>query len=362
MAPVRQVAVVSVAALFLVVTMAQSFAHMDAARVSLSQLFLTADLVAIVRIESLEERSFTQGETTTRQEVVTASVLSQYKGEPLPRIDFFQDAHGHAYYQAGDLAAVFLQHLSTRHPLYGIGKGGGVVFVSNQVRNTEHRIAPQDLGDYAWVLASYAEQPTAASSGIDEQTKKIKQTIFRMMASNSTDMMESALLDWETAGDRFPLNEADIAFLLALTNDPEKPISLRLALLRAMSRRNLTSHEAWAGLFEYEDEGDLLQVFKATQGHENRHLMEPLVTMLGHPSGDVAEGAARALGHPAYSGVEPALAPLLDSGNLRLNYAAISALLGINSEQARLLLESAATNHPNAKVRRLIAARLNLVS
>jgi hypothetical protein len=353
---------VPLAAFILAVTMAQSIAHIDAVRVSLSQLFLTAELVAIVRIESLEERSFALGETTTRHEVVTASVLSQYKGEPLPRVEFFQDAHGHAYYQSGDLAAIFLQHLSTKHPLYGIGQGGGIKFVSNQVRNSEHRIAPEDLEDYAWVLASYANPSTPASSGIDEQTEKIKQTIFRMMASNSPDMIESALLDWETTGNRFPLNEADIAFLLALTNDPEKPISLRLALLRAMSRRNLTSDEAWTELFDYEDEGDLLQILKATHGHEHRKLMSPLVTMLDHPSGDVAEGAARALGHPTYAGAEPALAPLLNSDNLRLNYAAISALLGINSDQARLLLESAATNHPNAKVRRLITARLNLVS
>jgi HEAT repeat protein len=53
---------------------------------------------------------------------------------------------------------------------------------------------------------------------------------------------------------------------------------------------------------------------------------------------------------------------LLDSDNLRLNYAAVSALLGINSEQARLLLEEAAASHPNAKVRRMIFARINVVS
>lgn len=90
--------------------------------------------------------------------------------------------------------------------------------------------------------------------------------------------------------------------------------------------------------------------------------MAYIITLLDNPSGSLAEGAARALGHPTYAGAEPSLKPLLNSDNQRLNYAAVSALLGINSQQAREFLQDAADNHPNAKVRRMISARMNVVS
>jgi HEAT repeat protein len=183
-----------------------------------------------------------------------------------------------------------------------------------------------------------------------------------MLASQSQDMTESALLDWEYIGHGFQLNDGEVGQLLALTRDPEKPINLRLAILRAMSRRSLASEEAWAYLFKHEENENLLQVLKSTQGYESRAFMDCIITLLDHPSGSLAEGAARALGHPAYAGAEPSLKPLLNSENLRLNYAAVWALLGINSQQARDVLQNAAANHPNAKVRRMISARMNVVT
>jgi hypothetical protein len=337
--------------------MLQPLAHMDAVRVSLSQLFLTADLVAITRIESVAERTFADAENSTRYEVVTASVLTQYKGQPVSRVEFFQDAHGHAYYRAGDTAVLFLEQMTEAHQLYDTGKMGNVRYVSHQVRNTEHRVSPGDRKDYEWVLSAYAETPTATTSNAKQRSQKIKQIILRMLASNSQDMTESALLDWENIGHGFQLSDEDVEQLLALTRDPEKQISLRLAILRALSRRNLVSEEAWVYLLKHEDNEDLLQVLRSTQGYENTDFMGYLIALLDHPSGSLAEGAARALGHPAYAGAEPSLKSLLNSDNLRLNYAAVSALLGIDSQEARALVQDAAANHPNAKVRRMISAQ-----
>lgn len=348
--------------MLLLCIMHQPLAHMDAARVSLSQLFLTADLVAIAHIESVEERSFSDDKRSTRYEVVTASVLSQYKGQAVSSLEFFQDAHGHAYYQAGDTAALFLTRMNEAHQLHAIGKTGGVRYTSQQVRNTEHRVSPADLEDYDWILSAYAEPPTAGDSGMEQQSQKIKQVILRMLASNSRDMTESGLLDWENMGQGFHLNDDEAGQLLALTRDAEKPINLRLAILRAMSRRNLANEEAWAYLFKHEEKENLLQVLRSTQGYESRDFMGYITALLDDPSGSLAEGAARALGHPVYAGAEPSLKPLLNSQNLRLNYAAASALLGINSPQARDFLRDAAANHPNAKVRRMISAHMNVVS
>ena len=50
-------------ALWLVWGTQESFAHMDAVRVSLSQLFLSADLVTMARIDSVEKRSFSEDDS-----------------------------------------------------------------------------------------------------------------------------------------------------------------------------------------------------------------------------------------------------------------------------------------------------------
>ena len=85
-----------------------------------------------------------------------------------------------------------------------------------------------------------------------------------------------------------------------------------------------------------------------------------ILGLLDSPSDQLVEGAARALGHPIYKGAEPALESLLNRQSQRLNYAAVHALVGIDSEQATRILLDAEANHPNPKVRRLISARVNL--
>jgi hypothetical protein len=348
------------AALLVVWGAQKSFAHMDAVRLSLSQLYLSADMVVIARIESVEERNFSNNDSPVLYDVVTASISAQYKGEQLSRIEFFQDAHGQANYRSGDTAALFLQTVDDKHYLYDIGKVGGISYVSHQVGNTEHRISPRDIEDYQWVLNAFAEPPKAGASGAEQQSRKIKEILVRTLASNSQDMVESALLDWENIGHGIPLNDGDIKQMLTLTRDASKPLHLRLAILRMMSRRGLVSNDAWAYLFKHEDNENLLLVLKSTQGHESKDFMLDIVSLLNHPPDYIVEGAARALANPVYSGAEDSLKPLLESENLRLNYAAVSALLGINSQRAKALLQYAATNHPNAKVRRMISARLNL--
>jgi hypothetical protein len=122
-------------------------------------------------------------------------------------------------------------------------------------------------------------------------------------------------------------------------------------------RRGLT---AWIYLFENESNEEMLSVVRSTQGNESRVFMPYIVPLLDSPSDQLVEGAARALGHPIYKGAEPALESLLNRQSQRLNYAAVHALVGIDSEQASRILLDAEANHPNPKVRRLISARVNL--
>ena len=336
-------------------------AHMDATRVSISQLYLAADLVAIARIESVKERNFEGENGPTVYEVVVASVASPYKGQAPATLEFFQDGHGHAFYQPGDTAALFLQVLGPEHPLHFIGQSGDIGYVSHQVTNTAHRLRPPDVADYDWVLRAYASLPAAAAGQPELQTLEMKRILLRMLSADSPDMVESALLDWNNSGQAIELDAKDLAHILALTRDPARPMNLRLAILRAVTRRGLADAGAWLYLFEQDDSSNLQLVLKATQGYQNRQFRPAIVGLLKHPSGDVVEAATRALGHPVYAGAEVSLAPLLYGDNLRLNYAAVAALIGINSREARQILGDAAGNHSNAKVRRMVAARLAVI-
>jgi hypothetical protein len=156
-------------------------------------------------------------------------------------------------------------------------------------------------------------------------------------------------------------SDAQIDGMAGIVRDPTKPIGLRLALLREMSRRQLADETAWAWLLANESDENLSFVLAALAGYENKSLQEPLIAMLGHPSTGLAEGAARALRHPAYMGAETSLQPLLAGDNQRLNYAAAQGLMGINSPRARTILADAAARHHNDKVRRMISARLSLL-
>ena len=348
-------------AVLVLVCMAQStYSHIDAPRTPLSQLFLSADFAAIVQVETVLKRRFVDGENIATYEVVTATTSNHYKGQPHDHIEFFQYAHGHADFQPGDTVVLFLQVLNEQHQLYKIGNAGNIHYVSHQVRNTEHRLKPADLVDYKWVLQAYATPPDPGDLNVAQS--RLRQIMLRMLQSDSPKLTESALLDWSTAGNGIQLSHDDVDVLLRQVRDPRKPIGLRLALLREMSRRELAGKEGWVYLLESESDENLLFVLRSMEGHENRVLMEPLEALLGHPSNSLVEAAARALGHPVYAGAEASLNALLESENQRLNYAAVSGLMGINSPHARMILSDAAESHPNAKVRRMISARLSLLA
>lgn len=337
-------------------------AHLDAARVSVSQLFLDADVVIIARIDAVAERRFILEDKPTVNDVVSATVLSQYKGRDLDTVEFFQDAHGHAHYAPGDTAVVFLTELTGAHRLKQRGLAAGVGFVSDQVRNTEHRVQSTELPDYDWILGAYADLAGNTSYTVEQRASRVKAILLRLLGSNAPDLVESGLLDWENAGSGIELAQDEVSRLLALTRDAARPVDLRLALLRAMSRKGLADDSAWIYLLQNESPENMLSVMRATEGHERKAFLPYIARGLTNPSDSLAEAAARALGHPTYAGAESALATLLEKPSQRLNYAAVHALVGIHSDEAKKILLDAEANHPNPKVRRMISARLSALS
>ena len=349
-------------ALLLLAAATSARAHIDAPHVSLSQLFLSADVVAIARIDRVAERPFLLGDQPTLKEVVSARISQQYKGTALQSFDVFRDAHGHAHYAPGDTAVLFLNTLDSDSRLGEVGAAADVGFVSRQARNTEHRMQPAEVPDYDWILSSYAGSGSQPQLTDAQRGQQVKAIILRMLASSSTDLVESGLLDWAHAGGGVQFTEGEAAALLALTRDPTRPVNLRLAILRAMQRNHLADSSAWIHLFRHEPDENLPPVIRSTEGYEDKQFLPYLLKLLDHPTEIVVESAARALGNPIYEGAEAPLGSLLDTPSQRLNYAAVDALLGLNNDAARDILLNAQTRHPNPKVRRLISARLSALS
>lgn len=349
------------AILLLFVPVWKASAHLDAQRASLSQLFLSADVVVIARIDKVAERRFVLNEASTSEQVVSARILDIYKGSAPQFVDFFQDGHGHAHYVVGDTALLFLETFTTNADYAEIGSAAGVELVSRQVRNTEHRIQPGELPDYDWILSTYATLGGSTGISAEDRARQLKEILLRMLGSSSAELVESGLLDWEHAGNHIELTTGELAELLALTRDPARPVNLRLATLRTMYRKQLVSDSAWVYLFQHEPDDNITSVIRSTEGYESTMFMPYLIGLLNNRTDMIVEAAARALGHPAYAGAEVALESLLQRQSQRLNYAAVYGLVGLNSDKARGILLDAETNHPNPKVRRIISARMNTV-
>lgn len=333
------------------------YTHIDAVRLSLAQLFLQADVVALARIDVVSDRDLGEDGAPALLEVVSATVVEQFKGEQITRFDFFLDAHGPARYRAGDTAVLFLEKPDSQHSLARYVEQGKLDYLSHQVRNTEHIVDDASLSDYRTVLEGYAGAMSKGESAA--RPDKIKSILMLMLGSESSTLVESGLIDWQTGGAGLHFNKRDVQRLVAMTRDDTRPINIRLAILRTLASQQLVGPEAWDPLFTQTAGADLVAVIRSTGGYESEHFAPTLQGLLRSSSEPLAEAAARTLGHPSYRGSEAAVGTLLEDDNQRLNYAAVAALVGMNSEQGDAILQNAARDHPNDKVRRLINARLN---
>jgi hypothetical protein len=297
------------------------------------------------------------------------------------KVKVYPDAHGPAHYRAGDTAVLFLEQPDAQHGLHRFVARGELDYISRQVRNTEHVVRDAWLADYRWVLGQYARSGNAsaaaadaaaadaAAAGADTATTGttasvptaavgVERVLMRMLDSDAPALVESALIDWQSTGVRF--NAADVGRLVDITREPGKPINLRLAILRTLAGQQLVGPAAWDPLFDGSQVRDLVAVTRSTRGFEHKHFQPRLEGFLQSADDTLVEVAARALGDPVYAGSEAALDALLSGTDLRLNYAAVAGLIGIQSPRGRAILQREALAHPNPKVRRQIQARLDL--
>jgi len=333
-------------------------AHIDTVRLSLAQLFLQADAVALARIDAVSDRNLGDDGRQALLEVVTATVVAQFKGDDAAQLEFFLDAHGPAHYRAGDTVVLFLETPDPHHPLARHVDSGKLDYISHQVRNTEHIVDESSLSDYRWVLARYSD--ALADGEPASATNSAEVILMRMLNSASPALVESALIDWQNAGAGLRFGKHDVQHLVAMTREDVRPINLRLSILRMLASQQLVGPEAWDALFTQTAEADLMPVVRSTRGFENRHFAPTLRQLLKRSSEPLAEAAARALGHPVYTGSEAAVGSLLESDSQRLNYAGVAALVGMKSKQSVAILRNAARDHPNEKVRRMIDAKLGV--
>jgi hypothetical protein len=222
------------------------------------------------------------------------------------------------------------------------------------------------LADYRWVLGQYAlsdngsaaAAPAGAMVTAPSETPGVEPVLMRMLESDAPALLESALIDWQSTGVRF--GAAEVERLIDVTRTPGKPINLRLSILRMLAGQKLVGPTAWDPLFDGSRGKDLTAVTRSTRGFEHKHFQPRLQGFLYGADDALVEVAARALGHPVYAGSETALDALLERSDLRLNYAAVAGLVGIQSPRGRAILQREALEHPNPKVRRQIKARLDL--
>lgn len=331
-------------------------AHVDAVRVSLAQLFLQADAVVLARIDAVGDQDMGEDGRRVLLEVVTATVVEQFKGQASGQVDLFLDAHGPARYRSGDTAVLFLERPGSQHPLAGYVQQGKLDYLSQQLRNTEHIVDAAALSDYRWVLGNYsAALDNSNPPGARNSTESI---LLRMLESTSPALIESALIDWQNTGAGLQFNDRQLQRLIAITQDEARPINHRLAILKTLASHDLVGPEAWDALIAQSTGAELVAVVRSTRGYESRHFAPALQALVASSSEPLAEAAARALGHPDYTGSEAAVGALLERRSQRLNYAAVAALAGINSQSSLAILQEAGKHHPDARVRRLIDARL----
>ncbi len=318
----------------LAVFAAHSRAHIDAVRESLSQLFLQSDVVVLARIDAVADRAVPDGEGSVVFEVVTATVIEPFKGDPPLQIHVYPDAHGPAHYRAGDTAALFLERPAAQHTLHKFVAKGELDYISRQVRNTEHVVTDAWLADYRWVLDQYARSGKSDAPAAGARQPMLRQPVLRQRRLSLGTLRGSsacccacwspthrrwsnphsstgrppacasprrAWSDW-SASPGLRINPSTSG-CLSCAPSPVRNWSGRLPGIRCLTRPGIA---------------ELVAVVRSTQGFEDRHFQPRLQGLLDRDDEALVEVAARALGHPAYAGSEPALGTLLDSVELRL--------------------------------------------
>ncbi|RLB38389.1 MAG: hypothetical protein DRH30_11550 [Deltaproteobacteria bacterium] len=164
------------------------------------------------------------------------------------------------------------------------------------------------------------------------------------------------------AGDVPLVTKYDVPALIKVIHDSQTSIGVRVGLLAELQRRGLVEGDPhWLRSLRNTKGKDRLAVIYAAGVHSSPAVNAELIDILMGPDGAASAAAAIALGSPGNAAAVEPLSKAIVSKNLRVAMAAIRGLGRIGTAEARAVLASAATSHPDASVRRRAEAELRVL-
>jgi len=321
---------------------------------------LQSDLVARVRIVDPAVQLVLQ-EPELRETVVTARVLEVLKGQyDGKELRFVQRGHGVPAYQAGDEVLLFVDRIA-RSPELGKSRlVGHVDWVSQQETGAKFALDETTRDDFSAAVRAYAALPELSPTARPDAARRVT---LKMLASPHPVLAGSALRDVVLASNSKLFSAADLPALVAILDDPDTTIGVRIGLLAELERRALVEGPPrWAVLLRTTQGAEQLAVVRAVAAHPSDAVAEELTKLLAASDPQLVASAAVSFGSLRSDvAVEP-LAALLASSEPRVRMAAIRGLGRVGSPAAKTALAQAAATNPDAATRRRAGAEVKVLA
>jgi hypothetical protein len=275
-------------------------------------------------------------------------------------VRFAQHGHGVAGFEAGDEVVVFLRPARQSRELEVLASAGALDWVSLQEHDGEWALPPGSRDAVASAVQGYASLERVGDPA--RRVAGLRQLTLELLVSDEPRLADSALQDVVRAGDAFPLEQADLAALTPLLDDPRRPVGLRAGVLAELARRGLVQGDAaWVRFVDSARAADLPAAVRAAGAHPGPAVTARLVRVLEGDAPAAAESAAVALGTPGNTAAVAPLARALASGSPRLRMAAIRGLGRIGTPDAHTALSDAAEGNDDPAARRRAVAELRVL-
>jgi hypothetical protein len=352
-------------------------AHMSGVSPTFGSLFAGADRVVVVKVLDparavsvpSPNAASAAGDGATSEVPATTSVGAAHRavveaeiteaivggGAPGERIRFATHGHGVATYAPGDTALVFLDRLRDDSEL-GRLRSAGIEWVSLQEHDSKFVLDDPANDPRVEAARSHAKASRLPPA---ERQQALGTLTLSLLRSPDVGLAADAVRDLAVPRPT-PWIRTDLvpALLEQVVHAPDRPISVRVALLVVLDGRGLVDAPAeWVRLLRSTKGEALAHAIRVAGRHPSPPIDTLLVEMLAREP-RIAEAAALALADPRHSHAVPALETALSRDEGRVRGAAIRALGAIGSAEALAALERLSTSHPDAAVRRRAAGEL----
>lgn len=317
---------------------------------------LTDEADVVVRARIAERLDAGPSPRAAGRPYVEAYVLEVLKGDPgEPPLRFLQHGHGVAPFEAGREHLVFLVRTERSRELDALGPKSHP-FVSLQEHDDAYPLeAPTRV---ALLAAARAYAAADAAETGDERDQHLRTATLALLESRDPGLSGPTIRDWMAAPTTTPITTDERPRLVAIVDDPKTPMSVRLALLRALEARGLLDGTTrWTALLDPgSSDAALVATIRASAIDPRPAIRQRLIALVGSDREDVAAAAAIAVGWPGDERGLDALGTALASRSTRVRNGAVRALGRIGSPRALALLDEAGQTHSDPATRRLAAA------